>query len=332
MRTMFQIMDDRLHAGESLVLVTVTAASGATPRGAGAHMLVNHSGRIYGTIGGGAVEFRAVELAKQALHEQVSNLHSFSLNRNDVEDLGMICGGEVEVFFHFLSASHPDILALTQQAEALFVQDDAFWLVSEVRDGRYLQIFRRCDCPDWLFPYLTGKPQRLQKDGLNLFVEQIHYPGRVFIFGGGHVAQELVPVLSHIGFRCVVLEDRPEFAEKALFPAAEEVHLIDFYHISDSVSISSDDYVCIMTRGHAHDTIIQAQLLKLRPCYLGVIGSRKEAAAVRNKLQEIYCFTDEELGLITTPIGLSIQAETPEEIAISIAAQLISVRASRKKL
>jgi len=332
MQEMFHLIEKHLCAGNSLVLVTVTAASGATPRGAGAHMLVDHSGRIFGTIGGGAVEYRAVELAKETLHHHTSNLHNFTLNRNDIENLGMICGGEVEVFFHFLSSADPHLISLMQEAEALFMNDEAFWLVSNVNDDGQLQIYRRSDCPDWLSPYLTGKPQRLNRDGLNLFVEQIHYPGRVFIFGGGHVAQELVPVLSHIGFRCVVLEDRPEFADPALFPDAEEVHLIDFYHISDAVSISADDYVCIMTRGHAHDTIIQAQLLKLRPCYLGVIGSRKKAAAVRNKLQEIYCFTDEELGLITTPIGLSIQAETPEEIAISIAAQLISVRASRKKL
>ncbi len=331
MRNIFQFMQQKLSCGESVVLVTVTAASGATPRGAGAHMLVDENGRICGTIGGGAVEYRAIELAKIVLSEKVSGIHNFTLNRDDIENLGMICGGAVEVFFHYLPAYNQEILALICQAEALFCQDIAFWMVSDVGQTGTLQLFCRDDCPDWLFPHLTGKPQRIQHDGLNLFVEQIHVPGRVYVFGGGHVAQELVPVLSHIGFPCVVLEDREEFARTDLFPTAEAVHLIDFSRISESVSIGPDDYVCIMTRGHAHDTIIQAQLLRSKPCYLGVIGSRSKAAAVRKKLQVDYGFTDEELDLITTPIGLSIQAETPEEIAISIAGQMIAVRAARKK-
>lgn len=332
MRTILSRIHDRLSAGDALVLVTITAASGATPRGAGAHMLVSEEGRICGTIGGGAVEYRAQELAKQMLQEKTSGSRNFSLNRDDVQNLGMICGGNVEVFFHYLSAHDPKILALTQEAEAMFAQDNAFWMVCDIGNGGHLQLYRRENCPDWMLSSLTGKPQRLQRDGLDLFIEQLHVPGRVYIFGGGHVAQELEPVLSHIGFRCVVLEDREEFAKKSLFPSAEDVRLIDFTRISDFVTISEQDYVCVMTRGHAHDTVIQAQILRQTPCYCGVIGSRSKAAGVRKALLEEHGLTEQECDRITTPIGLPIQAETPEEIAISIAAQMISVRAARKKM
>ena len=84
-----------------------------------------------------------------------------------------------------------------------------------------------------------------------------------------------------------------------------------------------------MTRGHSGDTVVQAQVLKCRPCYCGVIGSRHKAAGVRKVLKEEYGLTEEELNGVTTPIGISIQAETPAEIAISIAAQLIAHRAER---
>ena len=82
-----------------------------------------------------------------------------------------------------------------------------------------------------------------------------------------------------------------------------------------------------MTRGHAFDTVIQAQVLKQKPAYVGVIGSRKKAAGVRKALREEYGLSEEELNLVTTPIGMDIAAETPAEIAISIAGQLIQVRA-----
>ena len=87
-----------------------------------------------------------------------------------------------------------------------------------------------------------------------------------------------------------------------------------------------------MTRGHAFDTVIQAQVLKRRPCYVGVIGSRKKAAGVRLVLKEEYGLTEEELNLVTTPIGMDIDAQTPAEIAVSIAGQLIQVRARRNKM
>ena len=170
---------------------------------------------------------------------------------------------------------------------------------------------------------LSRHPERIG----NLFAEQINTSGKVYVFGGGHVAQELVPVLAHVGFRCVVMDDRPEFTKKELFPGAEDVILGDLQKISDYMTIGENDYVCVMTRGHAYDTVVQAQVLRRRPAYCGVIGSAMKAAGVRKTLKEEYGLGDEELDLVTTPIGLNIKGETPAEIAISIAAQMILRRA-----
>ena len=327
MRQMLRVMKARLLAGEDLVMVTVTASSGATPRGAVARMLVGKSGRICGTIGGGAVEYRSEQIALTVLQEKSSRGHDFTLTRDDVQNLGMICGGACNVFFHYLSAGDPDILALADEAEARFVRGADAWLVSDLGDSGRLYLTGKGDSA--LLPYLTRQPHRVQVGGHELYIEQIVTAGRVYVFGGGHVAQELVPVLAHVGFRCVVMDDRPEFADPALFPTAEQVILGDFHRLSDFVTIGSEDYVCVMTRGHSGDTVVQAQVLKCRPCYCGVIGSRHKAAGVRKVLKEEYGLTEEELNGVTTPIGISIQAETPAEIAISIAAQLIQHRAER---
>ena len=330
MRRMLQVMKTRLMAGEDLVMVTVTASSGATPRGAGARMLVGKNGRICGTIGGGAVEYRSEQIAKTVLQEKSSRGHDFTLTRDDVQNLGMICGGACNVFFHYLSAGDTDILALAEETEARFARGEDTWLVSDIGEGGRLYLADKSDAG--LLPYLARQPHRVQAQGHALYIEQIVTGGRVYVFGGGHVAQELVPVLAHVGFRCVVMDDRPEFADKALFPGAEQVILGDFHRISDFVTIGREDYVCVMTRGHAGDTIVQAQALKCRPCYCGVIGSRHKAAGVRKVLKEEYGLTEEELNGVTTPIGISIQAETPAEIAISIAAQLIAHRAAKNKM
>ena len=242
MKTMFQTISERMRRGEDLVLVTVVASSGATPRGAGARMLVGAEGRICGTIGGGAVEYRSEQIAADVLRAKESREQSFTLAKNDVLDLGMICGGDVEVFFHFLDAADGSVPALADRAEALFAAGRDLWLVSELSSGGRLGLWTReggfegLDAPAALADEMRRKPVRTETDGRDFYLEQIQSSGRVYVFGCGHVGQALVPVLAHVGFRCVALDDRPEFARRELFPDAEDVRVIDFTDIASAVS------------------------------------------------------------------------------------------------
>ena len=328
MREMMKTIRQCLMAEEELVLVTVIASSGATPRGAGARMLVGKNGRICGTIGGGAVEYRSEEIAGEVLKQKRSRDHSFTLTKDDVQKLGMICGGGCDVFFHYLAPGDTGTILLAEEAEKAFAQGKDLWLISDIGNGGRLSLADKSN--EELAPWLTRHPKRVREGEKNWYIEQICDAGRVYIFGGGHVSQELVPVLAHIGFRCVVMEDRAEFASPALFPDAWQVILGDYCRISDYFQIGPQDYVCVMTRGHASDTVVQAQVLPCRPSYCGVIGSRHKAAGVRRVLKEEYGLEDCDLDLVTTPIGLDIRSETPAEIAISIAAQLIQHRASQE--
>ena len=331
MRNMLKTMKAKLTAGEGLVLVTVIASSGATPRGAGARMLVGKEGRLCGTIGGGAVEYRSEQIAAKVLTEKTSVGQDFTLTKDDVQNLGMICGGACNVFFHYLPAGDGQTLALCEQAEAEFRRGSDLWLLTDVSGNGEMGLYT----PEkgfWVISCDEGKLSRHPERIGDIFAEQINASGRVYIFGGGHVAQELVPVLAHVGFRCVVMDDRAEFTKKELFPGAEEVICGDLRRIGDYMTIGGEDYVCVMTRGHAYDTVVQAQVLKCRPTYCGVIGSAFKAAGVRKTLKEEYGLMDAELDLVTTPIGLPIKGETPAEIAISIAAQMILHRAERNGL
>ena len=332
MRNMLKTIQTKLTHGEDLVLVTVIASSGATPRGAGARMLVGNAGRICGTIGGGAVEYRSQQIAAKVLEEKTSLGHDFTLTKDDVQNLGMICGGACNVFFHYLPAGDAHTILLCQEAEAQFQKGNALWLLTDVGEGGHMGLYAQ-ELGYWGIPVssdlpLSRHPQRVG----DIFAEQIQAPGKVYIFGGGHVAQELVPVLSHVGFRCIVMDDREEFTKKELFPGAEAVIHGDLRRIKDYITIDTEDYICVMTRGHSHDTVVQAQVLPCHPAYCGVIGSAFKAAGVRKTLKEEYGLADDALDLVTTPIGLNIKGETPAEIAISIAAQMILHRAERNGL
>ena len=332
MRNMLKIIHNKLTCGEDLVLVTVIASSGATPRGAGARMLIGKEGRICGTIGGGAVEYRSQQIAAKVLAEKTSLGHDFTLTKDDVQNLGMICGGACNVFFHYIPAGDEHNLLLCEEAEKQFQKGSNLWLLTQLGESGQMGLYSD-NLGFWGILVsdelkLSRHPERIG----NIFAEQINSAGRVYVFGGGHVAQELVPVLSHVGFRCVVMDDREEFTRSELFPGAEEVICGDLQKLSDYMTIGAEDYVCVMTRGHAYDTVIQAQVLKCRPTYCGVIGSPHKAAGVRKTLKEEYGLTDEELNLVTTPIGLPIKGETPAEIAISIAAQMILHRAEQNGL
>ena len=116
MRNMFRQIASLLSQGKDLVLVTVIASSGATPRGAGARMLIADTGRVCGTIGGGAVEYRSEQIAARMLKEKCSGQQDFSLTKDDVQNLGMICGGAVQVYFRFLPAGDRETLALCEKA------------------------------------------------------------------------------------------------------------------------------------------------------------------------------------------------------------------------
>ena len=164
---------------------------------------------------------------------------------------------------------------------------------------------------------------------MTIYTEPLGRNYRVYIFGGGHVSAALVPVLLPLGFPVTVFDSRPELAVPERFPGAE-VLLGDFNDFSGRLTITEQDYAVVMTPGHEMDLEVLRQVLNSPATYVGCIGSRKKTAYVNQKLRE-EGFSEEDLARIHAPIGLPIQARTPEEIAISIAAELIRHRAQLRE-
>ena len=164
------------------------------------------------------------------------------------------------------------------------------------------------------------------------FVEEFKVKSRAFIFGGGHVAKALEPVLRHVDFDTWIIDDREEYANVERFPEAAGVVVCrDFDHCFEDleaagVEIGDDGYVIIVTRGHRGDLSVLRQALHKPYAYLGMIGSRRKNGLLFDQLRE-EGVSDERIATVHAPIGLEIGSETPEEIGVSIAAEVIQVRA-----
>jgi len=330
----FQGMLAHMDRGECCVLVSAVGGEGSAPRKIQSHMLVSQLGRVCGTVGGGAVEGSSLARAAQLLKEKKSNLQTFELYEHARNDIGMICGGKVQVHFQFVHPHDMEIRKMISEACAALSEGRDAWLlinltahVLSVFDG---SVVHGACVPDEFLSNMTASAQRCTLSQTEYYIEQLSYSDRVYIFGGGHVAQALVPVLASVGFRCVIIEDREEFCRRELFPQAQDVQLLTQQEWEEKLHIEKSDCICIMTRGHQNDLACQAFALHTQAGYIGVIGSKRKVAFVNDQLREMG-FDEQQIARIVTPIGLEIGAVTPAEIAISIAAQMIAHRASSRK-
>ena len=293
------------------VLCTIIADSGSTPRGKGAQMLVGDAGLLSGTIGGGAVEGGAIALGRTLLRERRSAVHEYKLRHNDGEDIGMVCGGDVTVHLQFIAAGDPVWRELAGSVLHRIALRQPGALVLALDGGA---------------PALRDAPET---DSAHVSLP-LPIGERAILFGAGHCSLALCPLLTTVGFRVTVVDDRPELVTKERFPTADAVICCDLDRVTETVPIGEEDYVVVMTNGHSHDFAVQEQVLRGKYAYIGVIGSRAKTASVNARLREAG-ISEAAIASVHTPIGTAIKAVTPEEIAVSIAGEMICVRATRRE-
>lgn len=172
----------------------------------------------------------------------------------------------------------------------------------------------------------SGELQYFQTpDGAGILIEPYFPEARLIVLGGGHIAKPLVEFGSKVGFSVTVVDDRPMFANRDRFPEAEKVICESFSHCFDQLNLNESSYVVIVTRGHRHDFDCLQQVLRYKTAYTGMIGSKRRVKIVKEQLVN-EGYPAELIDSVNAPIGLKIGAVTPEEIAISIIAQVISYR------
>ena len=175
------------------------------------------------------------------------------------------------------------------------------------------------------------EPQVISAGDTRFSIDPLAIYGTVYIFGAGHVSQKLASLTGMVGFRTVVLDDRVEFANQTRFPGANEIIVLkDNQKAFEEIDLDPESYIVIVTRGHLHDQVILKQALKTNAVYIGMIGSKRKREEIYRSL-EAEGISKASLAAVHSPIGLQIGAESPEEIAVSITAELIQARVMHLK-
>ncbi len=353
----FVEIHQELRQGTDVCLATIVNRIGSAPRSAGTRFLVRGDGSFSGTIGGGLLEAEVIEKAGQVLTSATTELFRFRMNGRQVAEMDMICGGNVDVYLEPWFASDgtaQDISASAARAarhgvralcvtpilpgparslagrKLLLVEgEDPLGVIAQAPD---LTVLLSADLEELLsspLPKTVRMPPAAGPDA-ELYLEPLLSRPMVYLFGGGHISLHLADLVKRVGFGLAVFDDRAEFSDAQRFPQADSVHTRDFGNILDGIPLGPDAYVVIVTRGHLHDKEVLAQVLRKETAYVGMIGSRRKRAMIYQALEE-EGVSKETLSGVHSPIGLDIGAETPEEIAVSIAAELIAVRAGKMK-
>jgi len=355
MKDVYTKAAELLAKNELSVLATIIRLTGSGPRGAGTKFLVLEDGSYMGTIGGGLLEARVLEAAKKVFATRAPIRLSLNLMGKDVAETDMICGGDVDIFLEPVSAESQAHIQGFRKILDIQKRGGTGLLVTVVNTDRWqkaaiprlfllpgaelvgsLHGMKAAaeeiakNMPLWL---KQGEPRLVvSRDDLGksveLFVDPILSDSVLYIFGGGHVSAQIVPLASRVGFKVEVIDDRPEFADPTKFPDAAKVHRYPFEGLLGEIPVDESSYLVIVTRGHIHDKTVLEQCLRTKARYIGMIGSRRKKAMIYEKLLQ-EGFTQKDLDRVYAPIGLDIGAETPEEIAVSIVAELIQVRAGK---
>lgn len=334
------------------VLATLVSVSGSSPRNPGAKMLVVDDGSFVGTVGGGALEAWVLEEAKKVLLSCFPLRIQRSFAGEDDQATDMSCGGDADVYLEPVSPDNLNHLYLFKKLMDISCRGGSGLLATVInadlwRMGQIPKMFLGSDGDktgsllgieeiesvllDRMHEFLEqGKPNTIvctDEEGsqLDLFVEPVVSDPILYLFGGGHVSSELVPLANRVGFKVVVIDDRPDFAVREKFPEALDVNHCPFEDVMDKLPIDEASFMIIMTRGHSHDKTVLAQALNTKAKYVGMIGSKRKRSIIYDKLLE-EGFTQGRLDQVYSPIGIDINAETPEEIAVSIVAELIKIR------
>ncbi|MFN2267330.1 MAG: XdhC family protein [Desulfonatronovibrio sp.] len=320
--------------GQQVASAVICSRTGSAPRSPGARMLMTRDGTVMDSVGGGVLESEIISCMKETLEHGQAAIRHFSLSASQASKEGLICGGNIDVLVERIDPDH----------ESVVLYEEILKRLGQTRDVHLITLLDKNSIRRMLWPGNSEIPEHilraignpyntklLWEDDKAWVMSCLRAQPELFIFGAGHVGRHTALLSAQVGFEVTILDDRQEFADPKQFPSYINVcHIFEFIHFLEKISISRSAFVLIMTRGHVHDAEVLAQILKTPASYIGMIGSVRKRDAIFNSLN-LAGVKKENLSRVHCPVGLSIGAETPEEIAVSVVAQLIQVRANLQK-
>lgn len=345
-----------LSSGTPAALATIVQVMGSSPRGVGAKFLVPKDRPTIGSVGGGCLEAEVWQGAMDSINHAKSSLMRFRLDDENMVESGLICGGTVSILIEPLQSAEGSQLDIYQKIKEMREQGKRGMLASVVsREGTAISpqgskiLFGRGEkwgflsegevfedqirhwCAENALKGLKLQSfQRTDGQSIEILLQPIEPDPTLYIFGAGHIAQALSPLGKMADFKVVLIDDRPMFADPKRFPEADEVLVESFEGVFNKLNINPQSYVVIVTRGHLYDGEVLEQAVQTKAGYIGMIGSKSKIALLYKDLID-KGIKKQLLDRVYAPIGIDIHSEAPAEIAISIIAELIKVKAENAK-
>jgi xanthine dehydrogenase accessory factor len=338
-----------LEKKENVALATLITRVGSAPRAVGAKYLVRSDGTSLGSIGGGCVEAEVWQEAQKAMEKGERRILHFDLTPELLAEGGLICGGNIAIFLEPLQEEFfviyqeaakirqkggSAILATLISVDGAFTKEKGSKVLMKASGEKVGFLWGGVDLEKKILEdgevlLKEKKPKVMvfssENRKMDILLEPIFSEPTVYIFGGGHVSEQLAPLAKKVHFKVVVIDDREMFANRTRFPEADEVIVSEFEECFNQLHIDETSYIVIVTRGHLYDGFVLKQAVKTKTRYIGMIGSKKKIRTLYQNLMEEGISKD-TLARVYAPIGIDINSETPEEIAVSIVAELIKVR------
>lgn len=340
-RRIYEEIEAQLKAGEPVVQATVIQTRGSTPRKEGSTMLVKSDGKLVGTIGGGCGEAGVIQKAKLSLLDGQVREELADLTEDISTESEAVCGGTLRVFIEPWQPSAPTVELAHLLAE---LSDGARQVVLHqvvqagengalvghraILDAEGKPLFTDLPSTLELPPAPERKPHQLKKLGpVQVYTERWDPTPTLVVIGAGHIAESLEQIARLAEFRTVVVDDRTLFANRERFPEADQVVCGPILDVCRQIELSPHHYFVLVTRGHTLDMdALRVLIDRGEPvAYIGMIGSKRRISAVYELLEQ-EGYGRELFHHVYSPVGLNIGAETPAEIAISVLAEMISVR------
>jgi xanthine dehydrogenase accessory factor len=351
-----EVLDELMaqwREGKATAVGTVVSTFRSAPRPAGAAMLVTSDERAVGSVSGGCVEGAVFELGQQVLGDDTPVLQRYGVSDDDAFTVGLTCGGILDVFVEKVDpVSFPELedvaASVTEQepvavatvvahpdpelvGRRLVVWPDRHTgtLGSAHADEAVLEDVRGLLAAGRITTLHYGPDGERRGEGMNVFVNSFDPPPRMLVFGAIDFAAAMARLGVFLGYQVTVCDARPVFATKSRFPDAHEV-VVDWPHRylkteAEAGRIDQRTVVTVLTHDPKFDVPVVKEALKLNLAYVGAMGSRNTHEDRTARLKEAG-LTDDDLARLASPIGLDLGARTPEETAVSIAAEMIAMR------
>jgi xanthine dehydrogenase accessory factor len=349
MEPVFREAVEQLSANRPIVIASVVRTSGSTPQKPGAKLLVREDGSAVGTLGGGCVEGDIWFAAKTLMREGgPAQVRDYYLNEDLAAQDGLVCGGTMYFLIDPVYPGDEQYLPMTRNIVSAYEGGQPVAMASLTaaprgsdltvgakllihENGRSTGSLGDSDLDDEARKrarklLAMGKAEYVaMPSGAEFFLEAYTTPPRLVIAGGGHVGRSLATVAKFAGFKVAVIDDRPEFSSRERFPDVDEVVTQDFVMALQSMPINPNTFIVIATRGHRYDDVALEAAARTRASYVALLGSRRKTILIYESLAE-KGVPMERIREIRGPSGLDIGARTPEEIAVSLVAEMLMFR------